>query len=340
MAISTGTMPPDFRLPRTAEPPPQTQVPLAELKEAAWYVPQGWPDGWRAYHLALYVLRRFFGQEWVDSALKDTAGNVCGFLNPDAFDVASKDLAIHRHRVIDLAEDLFNLQCIEGFCSPFDQLRTGSIEAAVAELEVASMLKKLGVVFRFISPLGKRGENYDLEITFPDGRVALADTKCKLEETPFGEATISRTLSETTSQFPPNKPSIVFLKVPQTWLSREYGGAPIQEALKKAAFRFLGATTRVVSIKYFFRNLVFTSHGLVFPTYEYLEFANIKSPLADAGSWKLFRPAPEDVFDEIEAGRQTAGSQLGEWVFFGDVCDESDLNKLCPAVIVQSFMPE
>jgi hypothetical protein len=323
-----------------AEQPSQPQLTLEELKNSAWYVPQHRSDGWRAYRLALFVLRRFLGQEWIDSAFTHVAGNVCGFLNPGRFSHSDQDFSFHIHRVIDLAEDLFNLQYVEGFYSPLDQLKKGNIEATVAELEVASMLSRLGVVFRFVLPLGKRGENYDLEIAFSDGRVALADTKCKLESTPFGEATISDTLSKTPNQFPPDKPSIVFLKVPQTWLSIEHGGKLIGEPLKRAAHRFLGATTRVVSVKYFFRYLIRTPRGLVFSPYKYMEITNIRSPLADSGSWDLLRPASPDVFDEIEAGLQKVGAQPGKWVFLGDVCDETDLSKMYPAVIERTFLPE
>jgi hypothetical protein len=323
-----------------ANQPSQSQLTLEEVKEAAWYVPQGWPDGWRAYHLAVFVFRRLLGQEWIDRTFSEKADNVCGFLNPDGFDYGSNELAIHRHRVIDLAEDVFNLQVVEGFSSPFGQLRTGSVETAVAELEVASMLRKLDVDFRFVIPTRRRGDDYDLEIKFPDGRVALADTKCKLERTPFGEATISNTLSETRSQFPPEKPSIVFLKVPQTWLSKEHGGTAIQEPLRKATYRFLGATTRVVSVKYFFRNLEFTPSGLVYSTSEYIEFSNRKLPFAAAGSWNLFRSATQEYYDGLEAGHMNVGSQPGQWVFFGDICDETDLKNLSPPIVVRTFEPE
>lgn len=319
----------------------QPRLTLEELKNAAWYVPQHRSDGWRAYHLAHFVLRRFLGQEWINRAFTSVSGDGFGFLNPDGFGQSSDDFSIHIHRVIDLAEDLFNLQDVDGFSSPLAQLETGkNAEPSIAELEVAGVLKKLDVAFRFVVPLGKRGENYDLEITFPDGRVALADTKCKVEGTPLGQATISHTLSETPSQFPPDKPSIVFLKAPHAWLTRELGVREIHDIMTKAAYRFLGATTRVVSIKYFFRNLIRTPHGLVYSTFKYKEITNIKSPLASVGSWDLLRPLTQESFDAIEAGEINIGPRAKSWTCFGEVCDETDLSKMCPAVIVGTFSPE
>jgi hypothetical protein len=55
-------------------------------------------------------------------------------------------------RILDLAENLFNLQLVEGFDDRVDQLRTGDIESTIAEFDLARFLYIHDLAFKFVMP--------------------------------------------------------------------------------------------------------------------------------------------------------------------------------------------
>jgi hypothetical protein len=87
-------------------------------------------------------------------------------------------------QVLDFAENLFNLQHVEGFDDRVNQMRTGSIEAAFAEFDFARFLYVHDIDFKFVVPCGVAGKDYDFSIKYADGRQACADAKCLRQSSP------------------------------------------------------------------------------------------------------------------------------------------------------------
>ena len=170
--------------------------------------------GEKAYQLSAAVLRHFFGEQWLDKHLMN-AQAATDFLRRD-FSTRERQIK-HGFRVVDLAEMLFNLQDAEGFPSCVAQMSYGQIEFAYAELDIGKSLYSHEIAFRFVKPTGRKGADYDLEIIYPDGTIACADTKCKIETAEFSAVSIKHSLGEARKQLPPDRPGIVFVKVPPHW---------------------------------------------------------------------------------------------------------------------------
>jgi len=119
-------------------------------------------------------------------------------------------------RLLDFAENLFNLQYIDGFDDRVDQMRTGDIEATFAEFDFARFLYIHDINFKFVVRSGLAGKDYDFGIRYSDGRDACADAKCRLEDTEMRAETILNALRKArTNNLPLDEPGIVFVKVPQ-----------------------------------------------------------------------------------------------------------------------------
>jgi hypothetical protein len=174
------------------------------------------------FTLAVSVIRHFFGKQWFEDHIFQDAehSRPPGFMRIDytpGFEGERKT-----SRLLDFAETLFNLQHIEGFDERVDQMRSGQVEATFAEFDFARFLYIHDIAFKFVTPTGVTGKDYDFGIAYADGREACADAKCRLEGTDIRADTVRNSLNKArTNNLPPNKPGIVFVKVPQTWLEQE-----------------------------------------------------------------------------------------------------------------------
>jgi hypothetical protein len=197
------------------------------------------------FTLAVSVIRHFFGHRWYLDHIFQDAEHSCpdGFMriNYSPGPEGEKKTS----RVLDFAENLFNLQHVEGFDDRVDQMRTGSIEATFAEFDFARFLYIHDVDFRFVIPCGVAGKDYDFSIKYADGREACADAKCRLEGTEMRAETILNSLKKArTNNLPPDQPGVIFVKVPQTWLEDE----TMRQGMYAAVRGFLRNTERVVSV--------------------------------------------------------------------------------------------
>jgi hypothetical protein len=188
---------------------------------------------------------------------------------------------IEAFRAIDLGELLINLQNIVGFSELIEQMKTREPEAHLAELRVGRILYLNDVNFRFVPPVGETGEDYDLEITYPEGTVICAETKCKIEGTEPSTATIENALNQARKQLPKNKPGIIFVMVPQQWL--EVGA---QRLMVETAIKFFKTTGRVVSIKYYTEPLAL-SDGTLSQGHRYKELSNPHNRFQPNRNWDL-----------------------------------------------------
>jgi hypothetical protein len=149
--------------------------------------------------LASGVLRAFMNADWVERHIV-ADGRKKGFLSIDESDPHRREMSFFR--VMDLAEVIYNLQPVPGFDECITRMRDGDVEGTYAELDFGRMLYLNRVPFRFVVPQGTTGLDYDIEVEYPNGVIACADAKCKIESTEFSENTIRNTLSKARKQLP------------------------------------------------------------------------------------------------------------------------------------------
>lgn len=164
---------------------------------------------------------------------------------------------------MNLAETLFNLQHIDGFDERCDLLRAGQVESTIAEIDFGRFLYMHDVNFSFVTPSGQRGSDFDYLITYADGTTACADAKCRMEDSAIDHKMIRHSLETARkNNLPKDKPGIVFVKVPQTWLN----SAETRTGVAKAAEEWLRGTERIVLVvlycfvEFFHNELQMTVH--------------------------------------------------------------------------------
>jgi hypothetical protein len=123
---------------------------------------------------------------------------------------------------------------------------SGQVETTYAELETGKWLFAHNVPLRFNVPCGKRGEDYDLDVIYPDV-TAAADTKCKIETTKVDAKSVGDSLHEAREQLPENRPGAIFVKIPARWLNTP----DILHAVVDVTKHLLRNTGRIVSVKYY-----------------------------------------------------------------------------------------
>ncbi len=239
------------------------------------------------FTLAVSVIRHFFGQQWCeDHVIQDAAhSRPAGFLRLDfarGFEGERK-----ASRVLDFAETLFNLQRIEGFDDRVDQMRSGQVEATFAEFDFARFLYLHDIAFKFVTPTGVKGKDYDFAIEYADGREACADAKCRLEGTEMRADTVQNSLSKARSNnLPPDKPGIIFIKVPQTWLERE----DVRRGIYAVVEKFLRNTERVVSVVVYTTVVMeLTEQRMMLMRHRFHEFLNAAHRFNKTKNWALFK---------------------------------------------------
>ena len=136
--------------------------------------------GSRVIGVANTVIAHVFGADWFAAHIRHDAPRR-GYLNLDFSSDPRREASTFR--VIEFAENLLNLQHINGFDACIAQIRGGGdkIESTCAELDFGRLLYIHDVGFRFVAPRMMKGADYDFEIIYPDGLSAAADAKCKFE---------------------------------------------------------------------------------------------------------------------------------------------------------------
>jgi hypothetical protein len=231
--------------------------------------------------LASGILRAFMDAEWVARHVISD-GRKKGFLSIDDSDAHRREMSFFR--VMDLAEVVYNLQPVPGFDECITRMRKGDIEGTYAELDFGRMLYLNNVPFRFVVPQGTTGLDYDIEVEYPNGAIASADAKCKIEGTDFSKNTIENTLKKARKQLPDSVPGIVFLKVPPRWIADANSVASMLEVAKS----FLRTTRRVVSVK-FYSSPISLPNNVLRHDHAYKEISNPSTDFGDNMDWSIFK---------------------------------------------------
>jgi hypothetical protein len=201
----------------------------------------------REFTLFAVVLCRVFGQGWCEQHIMNPNGaDASGYLKLDFTNDIARELK--SLRMAHLAEMVFNLHTIPGFDSCIAQMKNGEIESGFAELEFGKLLYINDIEFRFVDPRNRaKGEAYDYDVTFPDGLVACADAKCKIEGQEATPTSVENTLIKARKQLPKDRPGIIFVKVQPHWFT----DSEIYSMLGDVTRKFFRNTQRIISVKYF-----------------------------------------------------------------------------------------
>jgi hypothetical protein len=243
------------------------QMTIQDLRDLDTRIPSGVPgnpQGLRTTVRCFGVMKHFFGDEWLRAHV--VTAKPSDYLGLDLTSDQAREEKTWR--IIELAEMLFNLQSVPGFPSCVAQMQRGQIEAAYAELETGKWLQVYDVSFHFNIPKGVKGEDYDLDIIYPDV-TACADTKFKFETTDVSADSVRNSLEQARSQLPTDRPGIIFVKMPAHWLDRPTSVT----SFVREAEAFLRNTGRVVSVKFYSPMRVITG-GMVASLMRFREVAN------------------------------------------------------------------
>ncbi len=259
---------------------------MSERNDAVRSVLELWrqlPEEHRSdFTISFSIIRGALGLEWMTRHL-DPESSKTGFFRLSA-DAVTEDQATKHYRTIDLAESLINLKDIDGFPECISRMRSSeNPESALAELHVAKMLHINQWQFRFATPQGHRGNDYDFEIEYC-GHLVFGDAKCKVEATDLSSKTITSTLSSSRTQLPSKGPGVFFIKIPQHWTSDpNWERITIQGALDF----FAQGSGRIVSVAFYLEPLHY-AHGILMQGHIFKEVTNPHHRHDKGLDWRFF----------------------------------------------------
>jgi hypothetical protein len=228
----------------------------------------------------LAVIKHFLGEEWIEEHVSPQRG-ADGFLRVIPGQAAATQISTFK--IVDFAELLYNLQDVSGLDACIDRIRRGTIEPTYAELDLGRMLHCGGIEFRFVEPQQKKGSDYDIEIGLSDGLLVCADAKCKVESTDFSVETVRRSLEKARTQFPKDRPSMIFLKIPDLWIQQQLLGT----SLNDIAEQFLRGTGRIVAVKFYFSRTRYSDKALTHE-HAFREISNPNNRFDPSRNWDMF----------------------------------------------------
>jgi hypothetical protein len=247
------------------------------------------------FTLAVSVVRHFFGHQWyLDHIFQDAEGS-----RPDGFmriDYTPGPVGESKtSRLLDFAENMFNLQHLDGFDDRVNQMRADSmIESTFAEFDFARFLHIHDIDFKFVEPCGVAGKDYDYRIKLADGREVCADAKCRLEGTEMRAETILNAIKKARSKnLPADEPGAVFVKVPAPWLE----DPAMRKGVAETVRGFLRNTQRIVSVVVYAVVVIeLKDRQMMLMRHRFQEFDNPAHRFDRSKGWLLFRDyqVPED----------------------------------------------
>ncbi len=239
------------------------------------------------YGLSTEVLRFFFGNAWTNENVfpMHTEVSRCHrngreFLLTEAENPESRFR--HLQRVTSLAETVFNLQNIEGMHERISLMDKHDLEAAFGEFECAALLAHPDLKFRFITPCGIRGQDYEGELQTSANRSVCCEMKAKSEKTAAGTDALWRTLEKARRQLPKTRPSMILVKVPERWIV-----PTISTVVDAAVNRLFRQSNRVVAVVLTWEEYHFTSQAGNFMLKKWRPYPNTKSRLFGSDIEKL-----------------------------------------------------
>lgn len=251
--------------------------------------------------MAFVVLRTFLPETWCERHILGGA-DANQRLRQEGEDRRSRIKA--QAWLISLAEMVFNLQDVPGFDGRLERLAHSKLESAVAELEAARLLAGSNLQFRFVRESGHKQKDYDTEVNLPSGEEAACEIKTKLESTSLSEGSILKSLHSAAKQVPADKPAIVFLRLPGSWLQ----DLELKDAAEAAAASLFRNNKRVVSLIYFWEEWQKLDNGALLRLAKFRELGNPDS--------RYFDPINVDLIRSWESAKAPRG-----WLTFAMIAD-------------------
>lgn len=260
-----------------------TRITVADLEATAKVYPAEVQND-RARFLYVHggtTIRHFFGLDWTSRTFLADAPSGQTHLTLDLSSVEAGQRSIFRF--LEFAETLFNLQEVEGFDDRIEYMKTADLESSCAELNIAKFLYIHDIPFKFVIPQKqKRGEDYDIELTYPDGRVACAEVKCRVEAAEIRPELLKNPFGLAVKQLPRDRPGIIFSTLPQTW----FGPTDLSEEIRRTADNFLRGTQRVVLIV-FLASLYKFKDGIIWNPHRHAQVPNLNHRFDRNVPWQL-----------------------------------------------------
>jgi len=228
------------------------------------------------YNLAATVLRAFLGDSWCNEQLPGDLGAHPRFQQAG---VNSLKKMKTQAWTVGLAEMVFNLQAVAGFENRLKQFPRVDLESAVAELEGARLLALGDVPFKFVTETQQKGCDYDALVFLPSGAAACCEMKCKVDTTPLGHNTVQNSLKKASKQIPSSSPGIIFMKIPEGWVSQP----EIKETMEAAVDGFFRNSQRVQSLIIFWDEWHQTETGSLLRLAKFREMTNSYSRFPQKG---------------------------------------------------------
>jgi hypothetical protein len=191
------------------------------------------------YGMAATLLHAYVGSEWCD---RQIAGRAESYLTARSADGAERMKV--QLRFAQLGEMVFNLQRVPGGLERVARIVNASLEVAVSDLDAARLLRLSGHEIRFVPESGVKGADYDIELPNRTGSEMCCESKCKVETTALSEASIFNSLHDGAAQLPPDRPGVIFVKLPEPWLS----SPEIATAAPAALRRFFAGSGRTLAV--------------------------------------------------------------------------------------------
>jgi hypothetical protein len=168
--------------------------------------------------LATELLRLIIDNDWVNQTIFKQ-NPVKERKNNNAFEYfRSKTNGFQwQERVYRLAERVYNLRHIPNIENIIDDIIGGELVSRFAELEVGSHLFSRGIKFEFVVPTGEKGKDFDIKIIEP--LIINCEVKHKIESTSLSDSTLTNTIRSANDQIPKDVPAIIFIKIPEEWIS-------------------------------------------------------------------------------------------------------------------------
>jgi hypothetical protein len=168
-----------------------------------------------AHAMAARLLTLFFGYHWYEQkiAFRDDPDE---WMHNQEGDTSTNRI-LYSRRVIQLGDCIFTL--LKGQFKGGDALRnrflTRQTKPCYIETEIASLLAYNGLQVEIIGESGTRGEDFDLAVT-KDGVIVSVEITAK-EAGSLTVQTLTNTLKSKRTQFPNNRPAILYIRVPAEW---------------------------------------------------------------------------------------------------------------------------
>lgn len=159
------------------------------------------------------IIRYFLGDAWFkEHVLPDARED--SFLRPNfgEQDVDPRFSVL----TLELAENLLNLQTVQGFRTCLDHMAVRQMQSGLCELQIGHILRSRGVPFRYVAE--DEPTTVDLVLQTQSGVEGLGEIKCKYEEAEYSCKTLQRALATARKQIGKGNEGVVFVKLPSTWV--------------------------------------------------------------------------------------------------------------------------